>query len=82
MREKLQFIEPHHRRRTLDSVHYTENLVNIIIRKGLRLLCFEQNLIKLFKKRVGFKNIHVNHGFHAGFNFRHFFHLSFRFKSN
>ena len=71
VRKMLEIFKSHHRRRAFDCVHYSEYLVDILLREYICILCSEKNFIELFKQRIGFKYVHFEHGFHAGFNLCH-----------
>ena len=71
MSEHRQVIEAHHRGRALDCVHNTENFLDVFAIESICLFRAQQDFVKLFEKRICFKEVHIKHCFHTGFNFCH-----------
>ena len=59
VRDRRERIKLHHGRGALDGVHDAEDLVHIVLRKGVRLFRFENNALKLLKQRIGFVDISI-----------------------
>ena len=59
VRDRRQRIILHHGRGALDGVHDPEDLVHIVLRKGVHLFRFENNALQLLKQRIGFVDISI-----------------------
>ena len=52
-------------------MHDTENFLDVLTVERVRLFCSQQYLIQLFQKGIRFIEVHIQHRFHAGFDFCH-----------
>ena len=67
VRQLRDFVEHHHRRRALDRMHGSENLVDVVGRKAPLLLACECHLLELLKELPRL----VDEDFHHRLMFRH-----------
>ena len=63
MRNSRDIVKHHNSGRTLDGMHGPENLIDAVFVKAIRILLFQNRLLKLFQQLGVLKQIHIQHAF-------------------